>query len=63
MNVYNIPSENAAMGVRLGIRSLSTEGRKFLEDCLLFIYLFIFVFLGLHLGHMEVPRLGVKSKM
>ena len=24
-----------------------------------FIYLFIFVFLGPHLWHMEVPRLGV----
>ena len=27
----------------------------------LFIYLFIF--LGLHLQHMEVPRLGVKSEL
>ena len=29
----------------------------------LFIYLFILSFLGLHLLHMEVPRLGVKSEL
>ena len=28
-----------------------------------FIYLFIFVFLGLHLRHMDVPRLGVDSEL
>ena len=28
----------------------------------LFIYLFIY-FLGLHLWHMEIPRLGVKSEL
>ena len=27
------------------------------------IYLFIFDFLGLHLRHMEVPRLGVESEL
>ena len=26
-------------------------------------YFFIIVFLGLHLGHMEVPRLGVKLEL
>ena len=30
---------------------------------LLFIYLFIYCFLGLHLQHMEVPRLGVESEL
>ena len=30
--------------------------------CGVFIYLFI-VFLGLHLRHMEVPRLGVESEL
>ena len=29
----------------------------------LFIYLFVFCFLGLHLQHMEVPRLGVESEL
>ena len=29
----------------------------------LFIYLFIYCFLELHLQHIEVPRLGVKSKL
>ena len=29
----------------------------------LFIYLFIFVFLGPYLQHMEVPRLGVESEL
>ena len=28
-----------------------------------FIYLFIYVFLGLHQQHMDVPRLGVKSEL
>ena len=28
-----------------------------------FIYLFIFVFSGLHLQHIEVPRLGVESEL
>ena len=28
-----------------------------------FIYLFIFVFLGPHLQHIEVPRLGVESEL
>ena len=28
-----------------------------------FIYLFIFVFLVLHSQHMEVPRLGLESKL
>ena len=28
-----------------------------------FIYLFVFCFLGPHLRHMEVPRLGVESKL
>ena len=27
------------------------------------IYLFVYLFLGPHLQHMEVPRLGVKSKL
>ena len=35
--------------------------------CFLLVYLFWFffflVFLGLHLQHMEVPRLGVKSEL
>ena len=38
--------------------------------CLLLIYFFylkiiylLFVFLGLHLWHMEVPRLGVESEL
>ena len=30
---------------------------------LLFIYLFIFCFLGPHLWHMEAPRLGVKLEL
>ena len=29
----------------------------------IFIYLFIFCFLGPHLQYMEVPSLGVKSKL
>jgi len=29
----------------------------------LFIYLFIFAFLGPNLQHMEVPRLGVESEL
>ena len=29
----------------------------------MFIYLLIFVFLGLHLWHMEVPGLGVESEL
>ena len=29
----------------------------------LFHIFFFFVFLGLHLRHMEVPRLGVKSEL
>ena len=29
----------------------------------LLIYLFVFVFLGLHSWHMEVPRLGVESEL
>ena len=33
-----------------------------LPECL-FIYLFIYCFLGLHLQHMEVPRLGVESEL
>ena len=36
------------------------------RTCDFFIYLFIYlflVFLGLHLQHMEVPRLGVKSEL
>jgi len=28
-----------------------------------FIYLFTFVFLGPHLQHMEIPRVGVKSEL
>ncbi|MQK89921.1 hypothetical protein EI007_25860 [Escherichia coli] len=28
-----------------------------------FLFLFFFFFLWLHLGHMEVPRLGVKSEL
>ena len=28
-----------------------------------FIYLFIFIFLGPHLQHMEVPRLGVELEL
>ena len=28
-----------------------------------FYFLFIFCFLSLHLWHMEVPRLGVKSEL
>ena len=31
--------------------------------CFLFICLLVFVFLGLHSPHMEVPRLGVKSEL
>ena len=26
-----------------------------------YFYLFIYLFLGMHLQHMEIPRLGVKS--
>ena len=33
------------------------------QTFLLFIYLFIFCFLGPHLRHMEVPRLGVKLEL
>ena len=33
------------------------------RDIDLFIYSFIFVFLGLYCGHMEVPRLGVDSEL
>ena len=31
--------------------------------CHSFIYLFIYLFLGLHLWHMEVPNLGVESEL
>ena len=31
-----------------------------MSSFLLFIYLFVCLFLGLHLRHMEVPRLGVE---
>ena len=34
-------------------------------SCILFFCLFVcsFVFLGLHLQHMEVPRLGIESEL
>ena len=28
-----------------------------------YFYLFIYLFLGMHLQHMEIPRLGVKSEL
>ena len=31
--------------------------------CVFVCFLAFFAFLGLHLGHMEVPRLGVKSEL
>ena len=37
------------------LEPISCKGNSYL-----FIYLFIFVFLGPHLQHMEVPRLGVQ---
>ena len=39
-------------------RSLTLLSKR----CLIFIVFFIFIFLGLHPQHMEVPRLGVKSE-
>ena len=43
------------------IMSVCIEKKVYLIN--LFIYLFcLFVFLGPHLWHMEVPRLGVESK-
>ena len=32
-------------------------------SCSLFFYFFIFVFLGLYLRHMEVPRQGAESEL
>ena len=37
--------------------------RKELLDFVLFCFALSFVFLGPHLQHMEVPRLGVQSKL
>ena len=31
--------------------------------CLFFFFFFFFVFLGPHLRHLEVPRLGVQSEL
>ena len=35
----------------------------FQTQCFLFVCLFLFCFLGQHLQHMEVPRLGVESEL
>ena len=54
---------------RGGVRSDVPLMRPLLEVMLTsplffyFIYSFILSFLGLHLQHMEVPRLGVKSEL
>ena len=39
------------------------DNNPYTETFLIFIYLFIFVFLGVYPQHMEVPRLGVKSEL
>ena len=36
---------------------------KYVDRIVTSIYLFIFVLLGLHRQHMEVPRLGVESEL
>ena len=52
------------------IKDTSAKLRKSVDQAfigernILFIYLFLsFVFLGPHLRHMEVPRLGVESEL
>ena len=42
---------------------LSHSSLRLFSQSLLFIYLFIYCFLGLPLRHMEVPRLGVESEL
>ena len=39
------------------------DNNPYTETFLIFIYLFIFVFLGVYPQHMEVPRLGVKLEL
>ena len=46
------------------VRYVTHKGRSFFMFCsLLYFFSFSFVFLGTHLRHMEVPRLGVESEL
>ena len=54
---YNF-SEFQFTSLRRGVLDYSS----FLKIFILFIFV-SFVFLGLHLWHMEVPRLGVESEL
>ena len=43
-----------------GDRVLVWENKKF---CFFFFFFFFLIFLGPHLRHMEVPRVGVESEL
>ena len=43
--------------------NLDNQQNKLNPNFYLFIYLFMYCFLGLHLRHMELPRLGVKLEL
>ena len=62
------PSETKERGLKRNVptpwsQTLMVTPAFSLDCTLLFTYFFILFFLGLHLQHMEVPRLGVKSEL
>ena len=45
-----------------GVHHLAVASDAF-NSKIIYMYLFVFFFLGLHSWHMEVPRLGVESEL
>ena len=54
---------NTTILYSLSAKNWRSYGRRQLGNSFYLFYLFIFGFLGLHLQHMEVPRLEVESEL
>ena len=61
MSVGAVPKYLCSLANGCFLRSADTEGTIALS-CF-FLFVFLFCFLGLHLWHMEVPRLGTESEL